>query len=386
MKILHICLCGPFTDNWSYQENILTKYHKKLGYDVSVIASKFIWSNSGEIAIDERDEYINDTGVKIIRIKSVNNTYINSKFKKYKDLYKSISNENPGIIFVHGIQFLDILSVIKYAKSHPEVKIYVDNHGDLSNSATNWLSKKVLHGLIWKYFAHLISPYTTKFYGVLPARVDFLKNIYRLPEEKIELLLMGADDDKVNEARNPNVRQEMRKKYNIEDDDFLIMTGGKIDNAKKQTLLLMEAVKRIDKKGVRLIVFGSVTKELKDEVNRLTDGDKVQYIGWVNSEDSYKYFAMADLVVFPGRHSVFWEQVAGLGIPMIVKFWEGTTHIDIGGNVLFLYDDSIDEIFKKINILLKDKIKYYNMKITAMEKGMQVFSYKEIAQRSITNN
>ena len=91
-----------------------------------------------------------------------------------------------------------------------------------------------MHKIIWRKFAHLIEPYTTKFYGVLPARVDFLKNVYKLPEEKVELLVMGADDEKVKEAKNPNVKKEIRKKYNIKPGDFLIVTGGKIDYAKSK--------------------------------------------------------------------------------------------------------------------------------------------------------
>ncbi len=53
------------------------------------------------------------------------------------------------------------------------------------------------------------------------------------------------------------------------------MSGGKIDHAKQQTLLLMEAVKELSHKfPVKLIVFGSVSNELKDEVNKL--------FGWYN--------------------------------------------------------------------------------------------------------
>lgn len=191
----------------------------------------------------------------------------------------------------------------------------MDNHCDFSNSATNWLSKYVLHGIIWKHFAKEILPYTKKFYGVLPARVDFLINMYGIPSNKVELLVMGADDDKVDQVLKGNSKERIRKKYNIGKDDFLVMFGGKIDAWKKQTLLLMEAIGKIENPKVKLIVFGSVTQELADNVKDLCIKNKVQYIGWVKAEESYEYFAAADLAIFPGRHSVFWEQVAGMGIP-----------------------------------------------------------------------
>lgn len=48
-KIVHVCLCGPVTDGWSYQDNLLSKYHKELGYEVSIITSEWIWGEDGNL-------------------------------------------------------------------------------------------------------------------------------------------------------------------------------------------------------------------------------------------------------------------------------------------------------------------------------------------------
>lgn len=383
MKILHLCLANFYIDNYSYQENMLPKFHKKMGLGVEIIASLVSFDENGKpCLLKNGGNYINEHDILVTRLK-YQNTKWSKRFRQYKGTYEAISKSKPDIIFIHGCQFTDIRQVVKYVQKNQNVKIYVDNHADFSNSAKNFLSKYILHRIIWRYCAHLIEPYTTKFYGVLPARVDFLRSEYRLPEEKIELLVMGADDEKVEEAKNPKVIEEIRRKYNIKQDDFLIITGGKIDNAKKQTLLLMEAVKKIKREEVKLIVFGSVVDELKEEISELSDGSKIQYIGWINSEDSYKYFAASDLVVFPGRHSVFWEQVVGLGIPMIVKRWEGTTHVDLGGNCKFLYKDSADEIYGLLINLIEDRDELNKMRDIAESEGMKFFSYKDISKRAI---
>ena len=272
--------------------------------------------------------------------------------------------------------------MIIYAQ-FPSVRVYVDNHADFSNSGTNFLSKNILHKMLWRHSANIINPYTTMFYGVLPARVDWLVNMYKLPREKCKLLVMGADDDQVTEAYENDWRSKIRGQYGIDEDDFLIMTGGKIDAWKIQTLMLMKAIKNIKYSKIKLIVFGSVTPELKDKVDALSDGKKVQYIGWVKSEDSYHYWASADLAVFPGRHSVFWEQVAGMGIPMICKYWEGTTHIDCGGNVKFLKEDSVEEIQRVIQSILDNPYQYKRMLHVAQVNGKEIFSYMDIAKRSI---
>ncbi|MBR2550263.1 MAG: glycosyltransferase family 4 protein [Clostridiales bacterium] len=387
MKILHLCLGSFFPDNYSYQENMLPKFHKKLGFDVEVIASTQTFDEFGKTYyLPNAEVYFNEYNIKVTRLLYKSENCIWKKLKRYKNTYKAICDAAPDIIFIHGGQFLDVDQVVKYLKSHSNVTVYVDNHADFSNSATNWISKNILHKLLWKYTENLIEPYTKKFYGVLPVRVNFLKDIYGLPAEKCELLVMGADDEYVEKSKLSGARELIRKKYGIKEDDFLIMSGGKIDQWKTQTLLLMQAVHNISRANVKLIVFGSVTQELTEQVRSLSDGIKVQYIGWILSKDSYDYFEAADLVVFPGRHSVMWEQVTGQGKPMIVKDWPGTHHIDLGGNVKFLTKDSAEVIQKEIEDIIDNPEEFEHMKAVAQEKGMLVFSYKEISKRAIGIN
>ena len=210
-----------------------------------------------------------------------------------------------------------------------------------------------------------------------------LINLYDLPKNKCKLLVMGADDELAEKANDELVKKATRKKYHIKEEDFLIVSGGKIDPWKTQTTLLMEAVKEIKQKNVKLLVFGSVVDELKQQVQNLADGDRIQYIGWQNAEESYQLFAAADLAAFPGRHSVYWEQATGQGIPMIAKDWEGTHHVDLGGNVIFLKEDSKTEIIRALERILSDQHLYHSMKLIAETKGPQTFSYGKIAQKSI---
>ena len=387
MKIVHLCLGCFFPDNYSYQENLLPKYHKKLGYDVEVIASTQSFDKQGKVCyFDNVGTYQNEYDIKVTRLPYKSDSKIWKKLKRYRGVLDAISAAKPDILFIHGGQFLDIDQVVKYLNKHSEVTVYVDNHADFSNSATNWFSMNILHKIVWKHTEHQIEPYTKKFYGVLPVRVDFLKNVYGLPADKCELLVMGADDELVERAKTSGAHDHIRKQYGINESDFLIVTGGKIDKWKTQTLLLMQAVQNISNPNVRLIVFGSVTNELMDQVKNLSDGKKVQYIGWIKSTDAYDYFEAADIVVFPGRHSVMWEQATGQGKPLIVKDWPGTHHIDLGGNVIFLNNDSVDEIQRAIDDLIEHPNKLRNMKEIAENKGMRVFSYKEIAKRAIEAN
>lgn len=382
MKIVHTCLCGATTDGLTYQENIITKYHRRMGHDVTIIASQYEWSKDGKKVLTEKTDYRNGDDVKMLRLPVKRGT-VDSRLKIYPELYRTVEAEQPDILFIHSCQFLDLITLARYAKHHPKVKIYADNHVDHSNGIHGRVSKHLLHRGLWRFCLHRIAPYVTRFYGTLPTRVDILKELYALPAEKCRLLVMGGDDEMVQRAAQPQVRRGIREKYGIQEDDFLIVTGGKIDAFKTQTLLLMEAVQKLPHEKLRLIVFGSISEELKERAQRLADGNRVQYIGWVQAKDSYDYFAASDLVVFPGRHSVFWEQVAAQGRPMLVKDWPGTHHVDLGGNVKFLTEDSVEALQLAIGRLLDCPQEYQLMKSIAVEKGMQEFSYARIARSAI---
>ena len=382
MRILHICVTGPYTDGFNYQENMLTKYQVKAGHEVHVIASQWEWSKDGKIKKHNGNlEYVNSDGVSVTRLSIVGNRDIFYRYKRFVGFYNSIEKINPDIIFVHNLQFFDIREIVHYSKNH-SVKIYADNHADFLNSARNKLAI-IFYKIVWRHMAHMIEPYTTKFYGVLPARVDFLKDIYKVPIEKCELLVMGADDEEVCRAGKAENQKKVRDELKIALEDFLIVTGGKIDEQKSQTLVLMEAVKRIDNNKIKLLIFGPVSEGIKEEFDRNFDAFKMRYVSWANRQQSYDYFAIADLIVFPGKHSVYWEQAVGQGKPMICKYFKGINHVDIGGNVEFIDDDSVEHILSKINIIVQDPEKYTRMKDVATKKGMSIFSYKRIAECAI---
>lgn len=379
MRICHLCLHGPYNEGWNYQENILPKYHRLEGHDVFQVVTPYMWDKD-TIAISGDREYTNVSGVKIIRCKISKGPTFGGRITHYPEVMDLLNRIAPEILFIHDVQCLDILTVVKYLKRHKVCVVYVDNHSDFSNSARNWLSKNILHKILWRHMAKIINPYVKKFYGVLPARVDFLVNMYKLPREKCSLLLMGADDEYVEESLTEEEIGRTRTKMGVSEGDFLVVTGGKIDFAKTQTLLLMEAIQRIQG-NVKLIVFGAVANDLKERFDYLCESDNIHYIGWISSEESYRVFAAADLVVFPGRHSVYWEQAAALGKPLVLKYWEGTTHIDNGGNVAYLYKDRSDEIEETIRKILSGD-NYVKMAEIA-EKIRRRFLYSEIAKRSI---
>ncbi len=383
MKILHIC--HQYTESLSYQENYLPKYQKKEGYEVALVATNWEYDENGDRKEIEPYTRVNKDGIKIIKVRIKKGKSYFSKINELEGLKEILEEERPDVIFLHGCQHIYIKTVVNYVKKNSGVKVIVDNHADYSNSATSWVSKNILHRIFWRHYAKMIEPYTEIFYGVLPSRVKFLTELYGIPAEKCELLVMGADDELAEKAEQE--KNTVREELGIGEEEPFLITGGKINATKKQTLLLMEAVNAINQKGIlqqplKLLIFGSVVPELKEEFDGLCN-ENIQYLGWMKSEETYRYVAAADLAVYPGRHSVLWEQTAAQGIPMVVKFWDGTDHVNVADNVKFLYQDTAEELEKVLTEIFIDGETLKVLKAGA-EKGKGEFLYSRIAQKSLS--
>jgi 1,2-diacylglycerol 3-alpha-glucosyltransferase len=384
MKILHCCLAAFYIDNYSYQENVLPKMHKIQGHDVRILASTETFINNSLLGFTEPGTYYNSDGILVTRVSYAKflPRFVMKKLRFYNGIALNIEEFKPDIIFLHDCQFLSIKEIVRYVRRNKKVKIFVDGHTDFINSGTNWISKNILHKIIYRKCAKMIEPFTEKFYGVLPIRVDFYRDVYKIPADKIELLVLGADHTEIDFLSRNEYRDNIIEHAKFEKDDFIIVTGGKIDE-RKNIHHLMEAVSLINNPKIKLIVFGSVIEEMKEKIMSLASSNNINYVGWISVNDSYKYLLSADLAIFPGTHSVLWEQAVGLGVPAVFKSWEGMQHVDVGGNCLFLENVSTRLIKETIERVFNDQSLYNNMKDVAMTDGINKFSYFEIAKKAI---
>lgn len=379
MRIVHVIIANFYKEGYGYQENILPAKHKELGLETYVVTT------NDQYPLGRH--YINKDGIDVTCLE-VNDSFFTKKrylclfVNKTVGLFSYLDGIKPDIIFLHGLQAIDSLIVYRWCKKNPKVKLYVDQHADYYNTPITKFSTRLYHKVVFGYIAKTLSKYAVKFWGVTPWRVDYLQKVYGLAPEKTDLLVMGGDENLIDWKNRQQVRAEIREKCNIPKEAFLLVTGGKIDQA-KNIHLLCEAAFSLKDKNVYLIVFGSLLDDMKNYSNSLYHKN-VRYIGWIDSRDVYPYFLASDLAVFPGTHSVLWEQALASGIPGLFKDWDGGfNHIDCGGNALLIKDISIDTLVKEIDLIVEDTAKYRAMRDAAENTARKEFSYMEIAKRSI---
>lgn len=385
MKIVHVCICSRYNEKVIYQENLLSKYQRRLGHEVTVIASTYVGTDSnGGVVETDRLTNVDDEGVKVVRLQpALSNARINSHLFLVRGLEKAILAEQPDLLFVHNLGSFSYLAIPRVARRLPKMKVVFDNHGDSANSCHSFATK-FLHGVLYR---HILSPKFEKissvFYGVTPARCDFLHDVYGIDKSKIRLLVMGADDEHLHLDRKAEIRRAIRKQYGIADDEFLVVTGGRID-LEKRIHLLAEAINASSEKKIRLLAFGSVADDVKERIEACRS-ERVNFIGWIDSSKAYDYFFAADLVAFPGLHSVMWEQAVASRVPCLFSRIAGFDHVDIGGNCIFLDKATPDYYRQTVESLYRDKQRYAAMLAAADSPAADRMLYSRIAQQVLND-
>lgn len=382
MKIVHIAPNSPYNDYWGYQDNLLPKYQKKLGHDVTVIITNLMHENGKKVETECGDYVLND-GVRVIRrpYKKYPHRILNYLNSRLEGVYSLLLELKPDFIFFHGLVSTTIFDAIQYKKKcNPNCVIVRDNHQDYNiGMKRECLSDKAV--CAWHRTQNRRSiKYVDRVYGVTPWRKTYAEDYFQIPSQKTDVLIMGADDEKIDFEHRREIRDSIRKRYNVSEQDFLIVTGGKIDQ-KKKIHLLMEAVGKVD--GVKLLIFGQVHEEIKDEFERLlNENSNIVYIGWIDANRVYDYFFAADIVMFPGQHSVLWEQACAAKVPCVFERWDGMDHVDNGGNSDFFEVVTCDSIEEKIKEL-RFTPKYKQMKEIAQSERTDIYLYSRIAEKSL---
>ncbi|MBQ3133433.1 MAG: glycosyltransferase family 4 protein [Clostridia bacterium] len=381
MKIVHIAPSAPYNDYWGYQENLLPKYQKKAGHDVTVITTNTM-HRDGKITEIDPDDYVLNDGVRVIRLKRERYAFpiLTSMCAKLKT-FPYLKELKPDFIFFHGLVSTTIFDAVKYKKRiNPKCVIVQDNHTDDNNTHTDRFLKDLLVRLFYRTIHRFTNRYVSRVYGVTPWRKRYAEDYFKVDPSKTDILIMGADDEKIDFTNRERIRSGIRRQHQITDDDFLVVTGGKIDK-NKHIDLLMEACG--DLSGVKLMVFGQVLEDVKARFEQLLrENENIVYVGWIPADTVYNYFFAADLVVFPGGHSVLWEQACASKTPCLFEKWDGMQHVDNGGNSRFIDAVSVENIRKDIQLLLLTE-DYKAMKAAAESEKTDIYLYSRIAKKSI---
>jgi 1,2-diacylglycerol 3-alpha-glucosyltransferase len=387
MKI--VMICDFFHESQQYQENLLAKYYMKLGHDVTIITSTI--SSIFDYYTAKYDKNIKSheyrkSGFTVMRQPfSIN---VLNKLRKLGKLQILINKIEPDLIYVHTAP-LNIGPALSYKGLNRDCIVIFDSHADFSNSANNWLSLNLLHKIVYRLVLKKYYKRLDNIFYVTPGGGDFLNRIYRIPKTHLSLLPLGVDSDYIEEIRGN--RQDLRRELAIEQNDFVIFAGGKLD-LRKKIELVVKSFLRLDIVNCHLIIVGDTPdleykQTLFDLVNR---HPRVHFTGWLEGRKVYDYISVCDVAVFPASQSIIWQQAIGSGLPLIIGQSEGqdASYLNKNDSIFLIEADkvNVESISKKLRLLIENQDLLNTMKVNALKTTKEMLCYREIAKKSLILN
>lgn len=390
-KLRILMVCEFYDPQLEFQENILVRYYRKYGHEVRVLTSTF--TSVFDYYASRYDKSVpassfSDHGADIHRLPYSYNLL--HKVRAYRGVTPLLNEFEPDLIYVHDIS-PNFGEFTKYMDSHPDCRMIMDYHADYSNSGRDWLSRRILHGVIRKYFLDKARPYISKIFPIVPAGFPFLRDLYKVPDEEMELLPLGADLDLIKRVQATSDPAEVRQKLGIASDELFIITGGKIVPRKKLHLLF-EALNDASLEKVKVVVLGefpSEESEYKHQVQKAMEpvADKVIFAGWQSTEGLVAHMSAADLAVFPATQSIMWQQSIACGLPLLcgLRADQDVHYLNRHDNCVILPAEQIDSASIRGHIarLAADPALRQAMSAGALKTADEILNWDRLMQHTL---
>lgn len=373
MKVVHICMVA-YLDGWGYQDNLLPEYMSKAGHDVVVVSSanhfpSFLKNEEKERILAKGSEYYLNK-VHVYRIQTKLDT---SNYNFYcSGLGDILKKEKPDVIFHHGVNSSSMLICWKYICSHKNCKFFVDNHADHINESRNKLWNFLVNHLL-KLCVKMVQSRVTRFYGVTPGRCSYLNEVYGANNSKIELYPIGFDVDAIRSIDDN--KEDLKKKYCIQDDSFVIITGGKMGKD-KGTHSLIKAISRLKRHNpeICLLLFGRFTDKETETLAQHTEGIHIE--GWCDRQKTLELLKLSDVACWPIHHTTLIEDAVGSCLPIVVRNTPNTLHL-IDGNGQFVLTGKEDELYNALSEIIMNYESYKQAAVTMSDR----YSYTNLVKQ-----
>jgi glycosyltransferase involved in cell wall biosynthesis len=383
MKIVHVeDFIHP---DAGYQVNLLSRLQRAEGHEVTVVTAELdkvpssLTSFFGKENIPQKDmAFERETGVRILRIPLIG--FYSGRAIFYPSLFKTVSALKPDVVFVHGEDTLTGILFILGSRwlNYP---IVLDCHM-LEMASLNRFKE-----YFRKFYRYFVTPIILK-QNIPLIRVvdsDYVQKCLGIPLSHTDLLSFGTDTT----FFRPNIemRKTIREKYEIDENTFLVLYAGKLDETKGGGFLAAALEKKFISKTDRKIEFliiGSIDGTYGFEVERVlkTSENKIVRLPTQRYYDLAKFYQAADLAVFPRQCSMSFFEAQSCGLPILFEENEINNQRASFQNAFLFEPENMESFRDKILSLASSPVEWYQkIGINARTYVFENYDYVPIAKR-----
>lgn len=353
MKILHVvpifypCLAAGGVVNAVYQ---LGKKQAQQGNDVSVFTT-----DSCKEPMNLKKRYDVDVdGIKTYYFKNLSNSFKNKLTidTPYALPFK-LKNEikNYDIVHIHEHRHSLAIIATHYAIKN-EIPYVLQAHG----SVLPFFQKEKMKEVFDKLWGFNILHNASKVFALTEVeKKQYLK--MRVEEKNIEIVPLGID---LEEYENLPKKGNFRQKYNISNDDKLLLFVGRIHKIKGLDLLIESFSHLNDFKNVKLAIVGPDDGFL-DELNKLIEKfninpENIIITGPLYNKDKKEAIVDCDIFIMPSQYESFTTsglEAMACGKPIILTE-NNHIHSWVNENVGLSCEYQKEDLSDKIKKLLKN--------------------------------
>jgi len=267
--------------------------------------------------------------------------------------YKEYRRNRPKIIHAHLYEGLLIAWLIKLF-SFSNVKIVFDCQGSLAEEMRAYTLNKSIVFKPFYYLFVLIEKISLK----MPDKIlcssknsyDFIRNKYKISQEKIDILNDGVDTDLFQPASKEE-KIAFREKFNIPKENKIVVYAGSICQAKGVDDLL-EVIPKILEKNKKItftfVGYGDLENIYKEKYKNYIESSNVVFFGRIAYFELSKYVAPSNYVIDTKKNSsessskIF--NTAGLPVICFNNEFNFSVLGDSG-----LYINKFEDIAEKVN-------------------------------------
>lgn len=240
-----------------------------------------------------------------------------------KNILKKSNSQSYRFIF-QRLYFLNIIS--KNLKKNDYDKVLLENH-PTQYLALKWRKNYQKYQDRYYYHCHneFVGTYgcehiiknTKKMICVSNFIMNSLEKKLGIDKTKCMILRNGIDKEKFLIEVNETEKRKVKEKYNIGNEDKVLLFTGRIV-PEKGIKELLEALAKVKNKKYKLLIIGAALNSIDVKTNYETEIEElvkkldknVIFTGFVEYKEIYKFYAIADIAVLPS----IWDDPAPLTI------------------------------------------------------------------------
>lgn len=329
------------------------KYFKEKGFEVHILGTP---NNKSQI------EYAD----KIYPITFEKNMFSINNFKNVFKISKIIKLENYDFISLHTTlaAFFVRLSIMISAN---KPKLVINTvHGYLFDSNTPFMKRTIflLCEKIVQPVTNTIIVMNSDDYSIAQKYKLYKRNLYKIDG-------MGVNISKFP-AINANEKYELRKKFDLSKNDFILVYVAEFSKRKNQKFLIQCMANLINDgfNNIKLLLIGDgkLFNEAISYSKELNVYNNIIFTGY--TKNTCSYYQLADVCVSASRiEGLPFNIIEAMstGLPVIASNIKGHNDLVTNNNNGFLYEyNNINEFCSSIKLLYNDRNLLHNMSLNSL--------------------